>query len=300
MSQHPSRDDLCYCNSGKKFKNCHMRQLKPTEYLTVNVTKYIKSVEYFATKNDGRTESINGILDILVYLQHDYSWDKELDGLVEPLLNIRIRDNQFKTEIFKSKLGKLKHKLNAVNYYSFIFKEKEEKIIKEFSVEYTAENVSYSMDEPILILSTESFLFQCKSCLDVLAQMIGLLFTLDLNTWGNEGDEIIKQIRIRVESGNVKGNKNNYDELNKIIEKNKYWIKDLVDMRDDVTHFSDLEGMSCFIYESVDERAAKAKIFYPSLPDGQRVSKYMEGIKKNLQDLIKEISILANSLNQSN
>lgn len=129
--------------------------------------------------------------------------------------------------------------------------------------------------------------------------MIGLLFTLDLNTWGNEGDEIIKQTRIRVESGNVKGNKNNYDELNKIIEKNKYWIKDLVDMRDDVTHFSDLEGMSCFIHESVDERAAKAKIFYQSLPDGQRVSKYMERIKKNLQDLIKEISILANSLNQS-
>ena len=95
--------------------------------------------------------------------------------------------------------------------------------------------------------STESFLFQCKSCLDVFTQMIGLLFTLDLNTWGNEGDEIIKQIRIRVESGHVKGNKITMMNLNKIIEKNKYWIKDLVDMRDDVTHFSDLEGMSCFI-----------------------------------------------------
>ena len=65
---------------------------------------------------------------------------------------------------------------------------------------------------------------------------------------GNEGDEIIKQIRIRVESGHVKDNKDNYDELNRIIEKNKYWIKDLVDMRDDVTRFSDLEGMSCFIH----------------------------------------------------
>ena len=38
-----------------------------------------------------------------------------------------------------------------------------------------------------------------------------------------------------------------------IIEREKKWISDIIDMRNDVTHYSDLEGFSCFINRSTGQ-----------------------------------------------
>lgn len=46
-------------------------------------------------------------------------------------------------------------------------------------------------------------------------------------------------------------------------------------MRDDITHYSDLEGFLCFIHTAWDG-GQYARIYYPSMPDGTRVRNYME------------------------
>jgi hypothetical protein len=46
-------------------------------------------------------------------------------------------------------------------------------------------------------------------------------------------------------------------------------------MRDQITHYSDLEGFLCFIHRAWIS-GQYARIYYPSMPDGTRVRNYME------------------------
>ena len=81
-----------------------------------------------------------------------------------------------------------------------------------------------------------------------------------------------------------------------IIQKNKPWIKELVKMRDDVTHYSDLEGLSCFLIKKSNGNDKFATIYYPAMSDGERVSKYMDKTWTNMHDLMQESAhILVNA-----
>ena len=60
-----------------------------------------------------------------------------------------------------------------------------------------------------------------------------------------------------------------------LIKQNRSWVKELVEMRVEVTHFSDLAGLSCFLIKKSEEGAKIATVFYPAMSNGQRVSKYM-------------------------
>jgi hypothetical protein len=59
-------------------------------------------------------------------------------------------------------------------------------------------------------------------------------------------------------------------------------------MRDDVTHYSDLEGLSCFLIKRSNGNDRFATIYYPAMPDGERVSKYMDKTWTNMHNLIQE------------
>lgn len=73
-----------------------------------------------------------------------------------------------------------------------------------------------------------------------------------------------------------------------VLEKHQKWIKDTIDMRDEVTHLSDIEGFSCFIHH-VWEGGKTTRISYPSMPNGDRARIYMESTLQSLLDLIKEV-----------
>ena len=139
-------------------------------------------------------------------------------------------------------------------------------------------------DYPHLIHNTESFLFQSKSCLDVFAQIIAYSFKFEIRTYENYGEKLIKILE--------KEPSKNYPEYTKniieTIQKNKPWIKELVEMRNEVTHFSDLDGLSCFLIKKSEENDKIATIYYPAMPDGERVSKYMDKIWTNIQNLIHD------------
>jgi hypothetical protein len=179
----------------------------------------------------------------------------------------------------KNRINKIQHKLEALQYHLYSFKTFErdtEENWKKYIVGNTTMNKIY--DDPHLIYNVESFLFQSKSCLDVLAQIIAFSFNTQITSYEHYGDGLIKILQ--------KEASRNYPQYaSKVIElikENRAWVKELVEMRVEVTHYSDLIGLSCFLIKKSEENAKIATVFYPAMPDGQRVSKYMDKTWTNM------------------
>ena len=149
----------------------------------------------------------------------------------------------------------------------------------------------------ILIYNIESFLFQSKSFLDVFAQIIAYSFEEEISTFESYGIGLIKKLE--------KNSLNKYlDYVKKVIDilkSHHNWIKNLIEVRDEVVHYSDIEGLSCFIIKMVSENDLNVTVYYPSMPDGKRVSVFMDESWTNLKSLLSEIiSILVDKLRKDN
>ncbi len=107
--------------------------------------------------------------------------------------------------------------------------------------------------------------------MDVLAQIITYSFKVQITSYADYGDDLIKILQ--------KEPSKNYplyaSKVIDLIKQNRSWVKELVEMRVEVTHFSDLAGLSCFLIKKSEEGAKIATVFYPAMSNGQRVSKYM-------------------------
>ena len=116
------------------------------------------------------------------------------------------------------------------------------------NLEYAQVSYNYVIDRPVLIYVTESFLFHSKSCLDVLAQLIADNFKLTgVKTFRKYGEDSIEKIS----KNPLKNYPTQCENMKSFLSNNRPWVKYLVDMRNEVTHYSDLEGLSCFFNESV-------------------------------------------------
>lgn len=141
---------------------------------------------------------------------------------------------------------------------------------------------------------TEAFLFQSKSCLDVLAQLIADTFRLTgVTTFKNYGDDLIDKIT----KNPLKDYPTQCEDLKFLLRSSEAWVKYLVDMRDEVTHYSDLEGLSCFFQRKCEYKDDKyVKIYYPSLTDGKRVSVFMDEIWVSIKKLIMQYAIIISTM----
>jgi hypothetical protein len=86
-------------------------------------------------------------------------------------------------------------------------------------------------DDPLLIYNFESFLFQMKSCPDVFSQLLAYSFKLESTTSTKFGDDLVKMFQKRLQKESRTGMKT----VIGIIEGSRNWIKELVDMRDEVS-----------------------------------------------------------------
>lgn len=284
MSKSLGRNDPCYCNSGKKYKYCHMKPFLPKEFFNVHVTQGNPDPSHMAYR-DGVWHQEPGILEMTVWFtDKEYEYG-EISDILSPVANLK-HDS---ASHLKERVNKLHHKLSAIKFHSDNFKKEEDDKIRQFMSSYHGVNFHYVIDNPKLIYELEAFLFQTKSCLDVLAQTIGLVFKLGrVNTYKNNGDELITQLK----NNCPKYLKEHAPKLIKIIERNTKWVSDTVDMRDEITHYSDLIGFSCFINRAWTG-GEYAQIFYPSMPEGIRVRTYLNDTWKKLADLVKDfVSII--------
>ena len=280
MKETLGRNDPCYCGSGKKYKNCHLKPFYPTEHFSCKISGFdtIKfenrlPQQYFEV---GRVD---------VYYSSQTPWDSEIAALLKPFIEVDLNKNDRWENRVKKRLEKLHHKLDAIKYHIESFKSYERNVeteLRNHVVANTTKNKIY--DDPLLIYNFESFLFQSKSCLDVLSQLLAYCFKEKITTFGNHGNDLINLLQKKSKKDNSKEKRSMID----VIQGSRNWVKDLVEMRDEVTHFSDLEGFSCFLIMQSSEIDQYARVYYPSIPSGERVSKYMDRTWNNICCLISQ------------
>ena len=161
------RNDICYCGSNKKFKNCHLKPFYPSDYFSSE----IKGVDTVKFENRSPEHIAVGRVD--VYYRDQYPWDDEISIILKPLTEINWDEKDRWQFRIKKRIDKLHHKLDAIKYHTHLFKNFErntEESYKRYMIANTTMNKVH--DDPHLIYNLESFLFQTKSCLDLFITLV--------------------------------------------------------------------------------------------------------------------------------
>jgi hypothetical protein len=258
-----------------------MRVFKPAEEFRVKTRKGDRAVDYHMERKHGSNEWIKvpARLSVMIgYREKNYD---DIDNLLSDI-NECIPENR---DVLKERIIRLKHKLYGIKYHIENFVSEENKVIEKYHNEYRAPATDTFYHNPGLIYEIESFLFQIKSALDILAQMIAMTFNLSgIHTYSvsEKGNKVVKKLR-EIKKYVIT------NELAVTLERSDKWVKDTVDMRDEVTHISALQGFMCFV-EKAWEGDEFAKISYPPMPDGQRASSYMADTYGRLYQLLFDVS----------
>jgi hypothetical protein len=286
------RNEPCPCGSGKKYKNCcypsktnAWKTTGPHESpaFSVKPTQTPEPITHHGiSSNGGKTwESKPGLLSARVYGRDS----KDIDGTISKMtksvsssINALNLSPSVKQDLVK-RTHDVDHKLYAVKYHLNNYEQAENDKIKQFSENYTPPaGVQVVIEEPRLIYEVEAFLFQTKSCLDVLSWVLKPVFGFSYCRFGDKGDDIIKLLQ-----NNCPSTLDTYAQnIIKLIEDAQdAWLVELIDMRDKVTHYSRLEGFNCFI-EDPYMRGGTANIHYPTMPNTRRALEYCQNVWEKL------------------
>ncbi len=274
------RNDSCYCGSNKKYKDCHLKlelDFYPKESFTVPVTEIedINFVNY-------APEHVQ-VKRVDVVYSDPLPWDNELSIILKPLINEQWNKNDRWEDLIEKRKNKIYYKLGILKHHTEAFKHLEKLGETEYKKGISGNTTMNKIFEnPLLTLNIEAFLFQAKSTLDIFAQLIGHCFKFSITTYKNRGQKLIDTL----ESSHYDKYRKDANNLIAIIKTNKSWVGKLVDMRNEVTHHSDLTGLSCFMFKKIEPDDTEAIVYYPSLSNGDRVSKYMDSTWSNIVNLI--------------
>ncbi|MFZ2226277.1 MAG: hypothetical protein WA064_02415 [Candidatus Moraniibacteriota bacterium] len=228
--------------------------------------------------------------------------DRRLDQYRKPIIDLFqkidcVYNSDLPREVVKNIIKKKKdceHKITAVRYaLALIQDEMAQKISAREVREYSEMVRNGICDEAelkneVLIYETEAFLFQVKSSLDVLVQLLknmpnyektlSLKGTIDRESFDMHDSLTKKSTCKKIKEA---GDNTLADYLGSEI---KNWIQELNIMRNEITHRSALEGFTCFIYASNTE-----SLIEPKMPNGKEVDKYCESIYNKLLELFDKV-----------
>lgn len=191
---------------------------------------------------------------------------------------------------FAQSIHNSKHKLYACRYHLAAVINEINKQKRKMTVNTNPnDNVHFMELDPVLIYETESFLFQVKSCLDILVQTLGKSINSlkTFRTFAHKGDGATRRTGGKVIDHL---NRNNEYFLAQTFEKHRVdWIQELTLMRDVITHESDLKGFMCFV-SSRKKGRSKGKIHVPMMPNDIPVEDYLGQTYESLITLHKEIA----------
>jgi hypothetical protein len=103
-------------------------------------------------------------------------------------------------------------------------------------------------------------------------------------SFGDKGDDVIKQLKNNCPATLVP-NANNITEL--IEDAQDAWIVELVNMGDQITHHSNLEGFNCLIQDPY-VGGDIANIHYPTMPNKRRALEYCQDIWRSLLNFCED------------
>jgi len=286
------RNDPCPCGSGKKYKNCcypdKTRAWKTagsheSPAFTVKPKETPEPITHHLVSSDGGKtwEPRLGLLSARIYGRDPKDIDETVSKMIKSVssgMNTLTFSNDDKQDFVK-RINDVDHKLHAVKYHLNNYEQAESDKVKELSKNYMPPaGVQMVIEEPRLIYEIEAFLFQTKSCLDVLSWVLKPAFGFTYCSFGDKGDDTVKQLK-----NNCPAKLATYAEkiIRLIEDAQDAWLVELIKMQDQVTHYSRLEGFNCFM-EDPYIGGGIANIHYPTMPNKQRVLDYCQNVWKLL------------------
>jgi hypothetical protein len=281
------RNDPCPCGSDKKYKNCcypdktkTWKTAEPHEnphFMTRPKKTPEPITNHLVSSNGGKTwESQPGLLAVRIYGKALEDMDEKVRKIIEPLLH-DISTSSISDAVkrdLQKRIGNVDHKLHAVKYHLNNYEQAESDKIEELGKNHKPPTgVQQIIEEPRLIYEVEAFLFQVKSCLDVLSLVAKSVFSLTYRGFDDKGDVVIKQLNKCPTT--LAPYANNIIKL--IEDAQDAWIVELISMRNQITHRSNLEGFDCFIQDPYIGGGI-ANIHYPTMPNKRRALEYCQDI----------------------
>ena len=282
------RNAPCPCGNGKKYKNCcypdktrAWKTAGPHEspHFTVTPKETPEPITNHVVYRDGSKtwESRPGLLAARIYCTAPKDIDEKIMKIIGPMLH-DISTSSISDAVKKDlqkRIRNVDHKLHAVKYHLNNYEQAESDKIEEFRKNHKPPTGVQMIDaEPRLIYEVEAFLFQVKSCLDVLSRVLEPVFNFGKCLFGEEGDKVVNRLK-----RNCPASLTPYAEnIIKLIEDAQHeWVVELISMRDQITHYSDLKGFNCFIQDPY-LGGGTANIHYPTMPNKRRALEYCQDI----------------------
>lgn len=275
----PGGNASCPCGSGLKYKNCcgaSSFKVSPQ-----NKPKVINSC--LSSPDGGKTwHKMPGNLAAIIGVVKPEDSDKRINSLLSRAFDT---SKALNNKTLENKLIVCRHKLHAVRYHLSTLKTEIKERVEDFKKNHSAgSGVALEQKNPRLIYETEAFLFQVKSCLDLLTQALGCVIPplKGMQTLKSKKNDGVKHAGGKVIDALEK---NGFEELSDLFDQHrKTWIQELVKMRDDVTHYTYLRGFNCFI-EEPHMGGEQVTIHYPTMPSGKKVDNYCQDIYEKLLGL---------------
>jgi hypothetical protein len=277
------RNDPCPCGSGKKYKNCcYPDKTKAwktagsheSAVFTVKPKETPEPItNHFVSSDGGKTwESQPGRLEVQICGKAPKDVDESISKIIQPVWSELFHAVEMD---FLDRISNVEHKLYAVKYHLKNYEQAESDMIEEFRKNYKPPTGAQEIiEEPRLIYEVEAFLFQVKSCLDVLSLVAKSVFGLTYRGFDDKGDVVIKQLKNKCPT-TLAPYANNIVKL--IEDAQDAWIVELISMRNQITHRSNLEGFDCFIQDPYIGGGI-ANIHYPTMPNKRRALEYCQDI----------------------
>lgn len=241
-------------------------------------------IDYHLTSSDGgkHWEKRPGLLSAIICGTKPEDSDPAIHAIINPIVKKITSEGDSQ---LSQKLNDCTHKLHGVKYHLETIQKEVTKRVEEFQKDYSAgSGVSTEIKNPRLVYETEAFLYQVKSSLDLLVQALGSRIPplVSMKTFKRKNIDGVEHAGGAVINAL---SSNGFPKLAELFEKHRcQWIQKLVEMRDTVTHYSQLKGFHCFIEEPFLGKG-QITIHFPSMPTGERVDTYCEETYKNLLDL---------------
>ncbi len=145
------------------------------------------------------------------------------------------------------------------------------------------------LQEPQLIFEIEAFLYQVKSSLDMVAQLLKAAGYQSMGeSFGDHGERVIRALakapkQCAVEAASMEA---------LIASAQSSWLDGAIVVRDSIAHQGMLEGLTCFVQRPY-MGGGRAELHYPEMPNGQRARHYLERIERELRAFSDQVVNLA-------
>lgn len=272
----PGRNDPCPCGSRKKYKRCCLDRVKGFVVPARPLDGEPRNT-FSVMGADGQWVEQPGSLWMQLHVEDADPPDAEIRDALQPYT----AKLQHRADLME-RVRDCTHKCRAADYHRRAIRAEIDREIERYSAEHRSQSgAAFVWRNEVLLYETEAFLFQAKSAVDAVVRALAPVVPAisSFNMFRGKGD---------VAGGRVlEALKCDEPDLYSFLEAARQeWIQELKQLRDTVTHVSELEGFTHF-GENQYHGGPTATIDLPKMPSGRRLDAYCGDTVDRLMELTR-------------